>query len=145
MSWFQSDVCVMECLRKKFYSNYLYKLRQRLNYSARGGGSIQARGLKGQSLSPKDREQTCGSRPPTMGFRAFKALCLAFMAFKYPHQASTDANDKMTVKDYIFYKTLCICRKILNIITVQSVDPNKKVPDLNCGVQDLLLEVVDLK
>jgi len=51
----------------------------------------------------------------------------------------------MTVKDYIFYKTLCIRRKILNIITVQSVDPNKKVPDLNCGVQDLLLEVVDLK
>jgi len=25
------------------------------------------------------------------------------------------------------------------------VDPSKKVPDLNCGVQDLLLEVVDLK
>ena len=51
----------------------------------------------------------------------------------------------MTVKDYMFYKTLCIHRKILKIITVQSVDLNKKVPDLNCGVQDLLLEVVDLK
>jgi len=25
------------------------------------------------------------------------------------------------------------------------VDPSKKVPDLNCDVQDLLLEVVDLK
>jgi len=25
------------------------------------------------------------------------------------------------------------------------VDPSKKVPDLNCGVQDLLLQVVDLK
>jgi len=25
------------------------------------------------------------------------------------------------------------------------VDPSKKVPDLNCEVQDLLLEVVDLK
>ena len=25
------------------------------------------------------------------------------------------------------------------------VDPSKKVPDLNCGVQDLLLDVVDLK
>jgi len=25
------------------------------------------------------------------------------------------------------------------------VDPNKKMPDLNCGVQDLLLEVVGLK
>jgi len=25
------------------------------------------------------------------------------------------------------------------------VDPGKKVPDLNCEVQDLLLEVVDLK
>jgi len=28
---------------------------------------------------------------------------------------------------------------------MQSVDPSKKVPDLNCGMQDLLLEVVDLK
>jgi len=27
MSWFQSDVCVMERLLKKFYSNYLYELR----------------------------------------------------------------------------------------------------------------------
>jgi len=25
------------------------------------------------------------------------------------------------------------------------VDPRRKVPDLNCEVQDLLLEVVDLK
>ena len=25
------------------------------------------------------------------------------------------------------------------------VDPSKKVPGLNCGVQELLLEVVDLK
>ena len=25
------------------------------------------------------------------------------------------------------------------------MDPSKKVPDLNCAVQDLLLEVVDLK
>ena len=25
------------------------------------------------------------------------------------------------------------------------VNPSKKVPDLNCGVQDLLLKVVDLK
>ena len=25
------------------------------------------------------------------------------------------------------------------------VDPSKKVPDLNCEVQDLLLQVVDLK
>jgi len=25
------------------------------------------------------------------------------------------------------------------------VDPSKKVPDVNCEVQDLLLEVVDLK
>ena len=55
---------------------------QWLNYSARGGGSLQARGLKGRSSSPMDREQKWGSRPPTRGFRAFKALCLAFMAFK---------------------------------------------------------------
>ena len=55
---------------------------QWLNYSARGDGSLRARGLKGRSSSPKDRKQRWGSRPPTMGFRAFKALCLAFMAFK---------------------------------------------------------------
>jgi len=48
---------------------------QWLNYSARGGGSLQARGLKG-------REQRWGSRPLTRCFRAFKALSLAFMAFK---------------------------------------------------------------
>jgi len=55
---------------------------QWLNYSARGGGSLEARGLKGRSTSPKDREQRWGSRPPTIGIRAFEALCLAFMAFK---------------------------------------------------------------
>jgi len=53
-----------------------------VKYSARGGGSLQARGLKGRSWSPKGREQRWGFRPPTRGFRAFKALCLAFMAFK---------------------------------------------------------------
>ena len=47
---------------------------QWLNYSTRGSASLQARGLKG-------REQRWGSRPPTRGFRAFKALCLASMAF----------------------------------------------------------------
>ena len=47
---------------------------QWLNYSARRGGSLQAQGLKGPSSSPKDREQRWGSRPPTMGFRAFNAF-----------------------------------------------------------------------
>jgi len=51
-------------------------------YSARGGGSLQARGLKGRSLSPKGREPRYDSRPPTRGFRAFKAHCSTFMAFK---------------------------------------------------------------
>ena len=35
--------------------------------------------------------------------------------------------------------------KILKYKLYGVVDPSKKVPDLNCGVQDLLLEVVDLK
>jgi len=56
------------------------KLKHWLNYSARGGGSLQTRGLKGRSSSPKG-EQRC-FRPPTRGFRVFNALCLAFMAFK---------------------------------------------------------------
>ena len=47
---------------------------QWLNYSARGGGSLQARGLKGRSSSLKGREQRWGSQPPTRGCRAFKAL-----------------------------------------------------------------------
>jgi len=63
----------------------------------------------------------------------------------YPHQASTNANDKMTVKDYIFYKTSCIEKNILKYKLCRVVDPSKKVPDLNCEVHDLLLEVVDLK
>ena len=52
----------------------------------------------------------------------------------------------MTVKDYIFiYKTLCIHGKILKYKLRRVVNPSKKVLDLNCAVQDLLLEVVDLK
>ena len=85
---------------------------QWLNYLARGGGSLQARGLEGRSSSPKGREQRWGSRPPTRGFRAFKALWLAFIAFKvfytcniYLYQAWTSANDKMTVKGDFFHKT----------------------------------------
>jgi len=35
--------------------------------------------------------------------------------------------------------------KILKYILCRVVDPSKKVPDLNCEVQDLLLQVVDLK
>jgi len=54
---------------------------------------------------------------------------------------------QMTVKDYIFYKTSCIgpTEKKLKYKLRRVVDPSKKVPDLKCGVQDLLLEVVDLK
>ena len=52
----------------------------------------------------------------------------------YLHQAWTDANDKITARDY---------EQLIPPSTV--VDPSTKVPDLNCEVQDLLLEVVDLK
>jgi len=53
----------------------------------------------------------------------------------------------MTVKDYtFFYKTPCIQKKNSNINYIcRVVDPSKKVPDLDCEVQYLLLEVVDLK
>jgi len=36
-------------------------------------------------------------------------------------------------------------KKILKYKLCRLVDPSKKVPDLNCEVQDLLLDVVDLK
>jgi len=51
----------------------------------------------------------------------------------------------MAVKDYLFYKTSCTEKKTLKYKLRRVVAPGKKVPDLNCGVQDLLLEVVDLK
>jgi len=35
--------------------------------------------------------------------------------------------------------------KILKYKLCRVVDPSKKVPELNCEVEDLLLEVVDLK
>ena len=60
--------------------SHSFRVNQWLNYSARGGGSLQARGLKGRSWSPKGREHRWCSRPPTRGFRAFKAFCLAFIA-----------------------------------------------------------------
>jgi len=96
-----------------------------------------------------------GSRPPTRGFWTIQGALFGFYGISivfdacniYPHQAWTNANDKMTVKDYtFFYKTLCI-EKILKYKLCRVVDPSKKVPDLNCEVQDLdlILEVVDLK
>jgi len=36
-------------------------------------------------------------------------------------------------------------RKILKYILCRVMEPSKKMPDLNCEVQDLLFEVVDLK
>jgi len=53
----------------------------------------------------------------------------------YLPKAWTNANDKITVKDY----------SAIDSTQHRGGDPSKKVPDLNCEVQDLLLEVVDLK
>jgi len=50
----------------------------------------------------------------------------------------------MAVKDYIFTKRHAQ-RKILKYKLCRVVDPSKKVPDLSCEVQALLLEVVDIK
>ena len=56
---------------------------QWLNYSARGGGALQARGwLAGPKLEPERPRIEVGFPTADQGFRAFKALCLAFMAFK---------------------------------------------------------------
>ena len=51
---------------------------------------------------------------------------------------------KMTVKNYIFTKYHAY-RKMPKYKLYRNGKRCKKVPDLNCGVQDLLLEVVDLK
>ena len=50
----------------------------------------------------------------------------------------------MTVKDYIFTKHHAY-RKIPKYKLCRNGKRCKKVPDLNCEVQNLLLEVVDLK
>jgi len=50
----------------------------------------------------------------------------------------------MMVKNYILKKHHAQ-RKILKYKLSRMVDPSKKVPDLNCEVQELLLEVLDLK
>ena len=46
----------------------------------------------------------------------------------------------MTVNDQFFYKTSCIEKKYSNINCAESW----MVADVNCELQDLLLEVVDL-
>ena len=51
----------------------------------------------------------------------------------------------MTVKDYVCTKHHAYRKKYSNINCAELWIPAKKVTDLNCGVQDLLLEVVDLK
>jgi len=52
----------------------------------------------------------------------------------------------MTAKYYIFLQNIMHREKILKYKLCRVVDLSKKVPDLNCEVQDLLLlEVVDLK
>jgi len=53
-------------------------------------------------------------------------------------------NGKMAVKTALFTKHRAY-RKILKCELWRVVDTSKKVPDLNCEVQYLLLEVVDLK
>jgi len=50
----------------------------------------------------------------------------------------------MAVNDYIFTKRHAQ-RKILKYKLCRVKDPSKKVPDLSCEVQALLLEVVDIK
>jgi len=81
---------------------------QSLNYSSRGGGSLQVRGLKGESRG--------GVPDRRRGFSSIQGILLGFCGIVtvfdacsiYPHQAWTNANSKMTVKDHIFYKTSCI-------------------------------------
>jgi len=56
---------------------------------------------EGPKLEPEGPRAEVGSRPPTRGFQAFKAW--------------TNANDKMTVKDYIFLQNIMHREKYSNI------------------------------
>ena len=105
--------------------------RHWLNYSATRGGSLQARGLKGRSSSPKDREQRWGCRPPTSGFRAFKALCLwhlnSVSRLQHLSTPSVDKrNDRMTAKDYIFTKRYAQRKMYSNINCTEWWIPAKR-------------------
>jgi len=91
---------------------------QWLKYSARGGGSLQAR-LEGPKLEPKGPREQVVLLTADQGFSSIQGILLGF----YGIQIVSDAW----------------------ILSSRVVDPRRKVPDLNCEVQDLLLEVVDLK
>jgi len=51
----------------------------------------------------------------------------------------------MTVTDYIFLQNIMHREKMLRYKLCRVVDPSKKVPDLNCKLQDRLLDVVYLR
>jgi len=51
----------------------------------------------------------------------------------------------MTVKDYIFTKHHAQSKFLKNINCAEWWILAERVPDLNCEVQDLLLEIVDLE
>jgi len=95
-----------------------FLLLQWLNYSARGGGSLQAR-LEGPKLEPKGLREQVVLLTADQGFLSIQGIPLGF----YSIQIVFDAW----------------------ILPSRVVDPRRKVTNLNCEVQDLLLEVVDLK
>ena len=80
---------------------------------------VEARGLKGRSSSPKDREQRWGSPTVDQGFSSIHGTLFGFCGI------------------YILFDAW--------ILPSGMVDPSEKVPDLNCEVQHLLLDVVDLE
>jgi len=68
--------------------------------------------LEGPKLEPEGQRAEVGFPTADLGFSSIQGTLFGFCGIKvvfddcniYPHQAWTNANDKMTVKDYIFAK-----------------------------------------
>ena len=94
--------------------------RQWLNYSARGGDSCRCEAWRaeGRAWMAESRGGVPDWRPKVFEHSSHSVWLLwhliVFDACNiYPHQAWTNANDKMTVKDYIFNKSSCIEKNTL--------------------------------
>jgi len=89
---------------------------QWLNYSTRGSGGARPEGSK---LEPEWPRAEVGFPTADQGFSSIHGTLFGFCGI------------------YILFDAW--------ILPSGVVDPSEKVPDLNCEVQDLLLEVVDLE
>jgi len=97
---------------------------------------------QGLKLEPEGPRAGVGFPTTDQGFSSIQGTVWLSKHLSPP--SMDECNDKMTVKDYIFTKHHAY-RKIPKYKLYRNGKRCKKVPDLNCEVQNLLLEVVDLK